>query len=428
MRPARPVLAAALLLATLTAAPSAAADDARPATGILALLPDDATSRHTLETPEGRLDYTATAGTITLRDGTGSPTAAIFHVAYRAEPADPARPVTFVFNGGPGAAATYLHLGALGPRTIAVTPDGRFLPPPQRLVDNPDSWLAFADLVFVDPPGTGYSRAADPEKAGDFYGVDRDASAMAAFVRLWLQKENRLSAPVYLAGESYGGFRAARLARTLQEEAGIAPSGVVLISPALEFARLFPDSFDVLAPALLLPSLAAAKLEADGVRGDAALAERLKPVEDFALGPYLTALALGRAPSSALADRIAEITGLDPAVVRREAGRVDAGDYAREIRRGVGETVSLYDATIPRRISHPTPPASKRPIRCSTAACPPSPPPSSPMPATSSAFAPISPTACSTATSPGAGTTASAARAMRACSAISRPPARCRRR
>ncbi len=346
MRLARRSLAAVLLVAALAAGPSAAADDPRPAGGILSLLPDDATSRHALDTPDGRIDYTVTAGTVTLRDGTGAPTAAIFNVAYRTEPADPGRPVTFVFNGGPGAAATYLHLGALGPRTIAVSPDGGFLPPPQRLVDNPDTWLAFTDLVFVDPPGTGYSRAADPEKAGDFYAVDRDASTMAAFVRLWLQKENRLGAPVHLAGESYGGFRAARLARTLQEEAGIAPSGVVLISPALEFARLFPDSFDVLAPALLLPSMAAAKLEAEGVHGDAALAERLAPVEDFALGPYLTALASGRAAAAALSDRIADLTGLDPSLVRRAGGRVDAGLYAREIRRAAGETVSLYDATL----------------------------------------------------------------------------------
>lgn len=314
--------------------------------GILALLPDDASSRHTLEAGGVKLDYTATAGTTTLRDGQGALTAAIFSVDYRLEPADAARPVTFVFNGGPGAAAAYLHLGAIGPKALQVAPDGSFLPPPQRLTDNPDSWLAFSDLVFVDPPGTGYSRAAEASKEEDFYGVDRDASAMAAFVRLWLQNHGRTASPVVLAGESYGGFRAARLARTLQEETGIAPSGVVLISPALEFARLFPDSFDVLAPALLLPSLAATRLEAEGVRGADALAERLKPVEDFALGPYLTALATVRKDSAALAGEVASLTGLDPALVARNAGRVDASLFAREFRRGEGKTVSLYDATI----------------------------------------------------------------------------------
>src|SRR6185369_17333605 len=119
------------------------------------------------------------------------------------------RPITFVFNGGPGAAATYLHLGAIGPRILATSDTGDVLPPPPRLVDNPDTWLAWTDLVFVDPVGTGYSRAADPAKESDFWGVDQDISSLSAFIRLYLQKEGRRLSPVYLVGESYGGFRVA---------------------------------------------------------------------------------------------------------------------------------------------------------------------------------------------------------------------------
>lgn len=352
MRPMlRPLaLLAALLPALLAGPPALAADTPAPAGGgggILALLPEDAATRHQVAVAGRTLDYTARAGTIALRDGEGRVTAAVFHVAYTLEPADPARPVTFVFNGGPGAAAAYLHLGALGPRVLATGPDGRFLPPPERLVDNPDTWLAFTDLVFVDPPGTGYSRAADPDKEADFWSTDRDAAAMTAFVRLWLARADRTAAPVYLAGESYGGYRAALLARRLQEDAGVAPSGVVLISPALEFSRVLPDSFDPLAPALLLPSLAAVHLEADGVRGAEALAGRLGAVEAYALGPYLTAQAAGLATGGRQTSaRVADLTGLAPALVARHFGRIDAGTFAREARRDEGLALSVYDGTL----------------------------------------------------------------------------------
>ena len=174
-----------------------------------------------------------------------------FYVAYalRAEAGrepDPRRPVTFVFNGGPGAASAYLNLGALGPRVMATAADGGFLPPPQRLLDNPSTWLDMTDLVFVDPVGTGYSREAPGHEAHEFWGVNQDAASVGAFIRLYLAQTGRTGSPVFLAGESYGGFRAALLARTLQEDIGISPSGIVLISPALEFTLVRPDEFQPL--------------------------------------------------------------------------------------------------------------------------------------------------------------------------------------
>jgi carboxypeptidase C (cathepsin A) len=336
------------LLAILPVCPAAAQDTARPtATGILGLMPADVTSRQSVRLGERTLDYSAVAGSIPLKDGSGSTSAAVFYVSYVAEPASPQRPVTFVFNGGPGAAAAYLHLGALGPRALVTNADGGFRPAPQRVADNPDTWLDMTDLVFVDPPGTGYSRAADASKEDEFWGVDRDAAALGAFIRLWLQKAGRTGSPVVLAGESYGGFRAALLAKTLQEDVGIAPSGVVMISPALEFSRIMPDEFDILTPALLLPSLAAVHLEFTGIRGPAALAERLRAVEDFALGDYLIALAQGfETGGAAIRNRIAAMTGLADDVVAKQKARIPAEVFAREYGRARGVRLSLYDGTL----------------------------------------------------------------------------------
>ncbi len=178
-------------------------------------------------------------------------------------PGEASRPISFVFNGGPGAAAAFLHLGALGPKVLNFTEDGAAPAQPLGLSENPDSWLAFTDLVFVDPVGTGYSRVtqggAEAEKA--YYGVDQDADAMAEFVKLYLARTGRELAPVYLVGESYGGFRAVLVARRLLE-GGIGVKGAVLVSPALEFSMIRGDAYALLPLALQLPSIAASHLEA----------------------------------------------------------------------------------------------------------------------------------------------------------------------
>src|SRR5262249_52832891 len=155
--------------------------------------------------------------------------AAIFYTAYVARDAEAAtRPVTFVFNGGPGAASVYLHLGLVGPKVLDFGPSGRD-GAASRLRDNPDSWLAFTDLVLIDPPGTGWSRAA---KADDksFYGVRADAQLMAKVIALYLSRNGRSASPKYLLGESYGGFRAAKVAHTLQQEQGTVVSGTIMVS------------------------------------------------------------------------------------------------------------------------------------------------------------------------------------------------------
>ncbi len=318
--------------------------------GVLSLLPPNAKTEHSIVVGGRTLAYEADAGTEALIGGDGATIARMFYVAYRLkqpEGGGEGRPVTFVFNGGPGAASAYLHIGALGPRILKTAPDGSFLAPPQALADNPDTWLGISDLVFVDPVGTGYSRAAPGQKDGAFWGVRQDASAMTAFVRLYLQHSGRTNAPVWLVGESYGGFRAALLAKTLQEDAGISPTGIVLISPALEFSFVYGDGdYRPLQWALTLPSMAAVHLEDAGVHG-AELAKRLADVEAYALHGYLVALAGGLESGGRLAsERVAEATGLPPDFVERHHARITARAFAREYARPKGRELSLYDGTI----------------------------------------------------------------------------------
>src|SRR5262245_11397744 len=181
----------------------------------------------------GAAGSTSTAASLPLADDKGEKQADIFYVAYTRDDAAPqARPITFIFNGGPGSSSAYLHLGALGPRVIDFGPDGQIPPPPGRVIDNPDSWLDLSDLVFVDPAGTGYSRVAG-NAATRLWGVTADLASIATFIDRYLTQNHRETSPKYLVGESYGGFRAARLPKLLADDHHIAIAGIFLISPVL---------------------------------------------------------------------------------------------------------------------------------------------------------------------------------------------------
>jgi carboxypeptidase C (cathepsin A) len=322
-----------------------------PSGGGISLKPEPQSTVHSVTVGGKVLTYEAKAEMLPLLSGEGSVTANIFYVSYTARPhggtaEPPERPVTFVFNGGPGAASAYLHLGGLGPRILATGEDGTFLPAPPRLIDNPDSWLDMTDLVFVDPAGTGYSRAAKGHKEEDFWGVNEDAASLGSFVRLYLAQTGRTASPVFLTGESYGGFRVALLARTLQEDVGITPSGIVLISPALEFMLVQPDEFDLLHWAIELPSMAAVRLISQGATGRQ-LEQQLAEVERYATGDYLAALASGLESGGRQASsRVAEITGLPADLVERNFARIQTGLFAREFARARGLVLSLYDASV----------------------------------------------------------------------------------
>ncbi len=309
-------------------------------TSVLRLLPEDSVTRHTIDTAAGKIAYTATAGTFPLFDQSGERSAAIYYTAYVADGGDPNRPITFAFNGGPGAAAAFLHLGLAGPR-IATFPSPD--PTASRLQDNPHTWLAFTDLVMIDPVGTGWSRPAKADGGGAFYGVESDARSLAKVIMLYLARNGRANSPKYLLGESYGGFRAAKVAQVLQREQGIAVSGIVMVSPLIEGSLIFGGSRFALGAALQLPSLAAAELERKGSFSKEAQAE----AERFALTDYLTTLA-GPPPKGEAAHqfytRVAQISGLPLDVVTRLRGFIrDA--YVKHLRSAERKIVSRYDAT-----------------------------------------------------------------------------------
>ena len=310
-------------------------------TGVLALLPADSVTEHSIDLPSGKFAYTATAGTFSLFDQSGERSAAIFYTAYAAKPFNPARPVTFVFNGGPGAGSAFLNLGLVGPRIAAFGSgfDGSSV----HLIDNPDTWLPFTDLVLIDPVGTGWSRPAKPDGGSAFWGVRRDAESMAKAIALYVAKNARISSPKFLLGESYGGFRAAKTARMLQTNQGILVSGILMVSPMIEGALQFGGDRLALGAALQLPSLVAAEMERKGNFSTAALAQ----TERFALTDYLSALAgppLSGSAAQTLYARVAQMTGLPQDVVARSRGFIrDA--YVKNLRAGDHKIVSHYDVT-----------------------------------------------------------------------------------
>jgi carboxypeptidase C (cathepsin A) len=314
-----------------------------PGGGVLSLLPPDSVTEHTVDVGQRKLDYTATAGTFTLYDLNGEPQAAIAYNAYVLKGGDAAnRPVTFVFNGGPGAASAYLHLGLVGPEVVDFGPhkEGGAA----RLRDNPDTWLKFTDLVMIDPIGTGWSRAAKPDKTDSYWNVSADAETIAKVIALYVAKNDRLASPKYLLGESYGGFRSIKVARALQREQGIVVNGIVMLSPFLEGALQFNADRFALGAALKLPSLAASELDRNGKF----TSQALQSAEHFALTDYLTTLA-GPTPegdkAKAFYQRVADMTGLPLDVVARTRGLI-RDDYAKRAGPdGAGEIVSPYDGS-----------------------------------------------------------------------------------
>jgi carboxypeptidase C (cathepsin A) len=329
-----------------------ASHPAAAVTGPASELPADSVTQHTITLGGQPLSYKATAGTLLLTGPKGEATARIFYVSYTAETSGP-RPLTFAFNGGPGAAAAFLHLGALGPRIVPFKDNGAAPVLPVQLADNPDSWLAFTDLVFIDPVGTGYSRttagSADAEKA--FWGVDKDINSLAEAVRLYLSRNGRELSPIYLAGESYGGFRAAQLSDRLLAM-GFQLQGAVMISPALEFSVLRGDDYSLLPLTFALPSLTAANSELRG--GLDAPLDAVHEAEIFARTGYLVHLAEGLKRDEAVISALSKFTGLAPEIIVRQHGRVPAQVFLREYLQQNSRALSRYDATVSVPVPRPS--------------------------------------------------------------------------
>lgn len=309
-------------------------------------LPAAAATSHAVELPGRTLRFKAIAGPVRLSDAqSGAAQADIATTAFLLDGADLAsRPVTFAINGGPGAASAWLNLGALGPWRLDLSADPLSPSAPPVALPNAETWLDFTDLVFIDPPGTGYSRilAKGDEPRRYFYSVKGDIEALAVAIRKWLAANKRLESPKFIVGESYGGFRAPKLAQRLQEAEGVGVSGLVLVSPVLDFGW-FEGGNNPLTYAMRLPSQAAAARGLSSADPRAALAD----AEAYAAGPYIIDLLRGERDPQALArmaEKVAAFTGLDPALVRRLGGRIDIATFARERGRASAKVTSLYDA------------------------------------------------------------------------------------
>ncbi len=317
------------------AAPPAASQPAAPA----AAEAKDLSVTHGTVVRDGRpIAYRATAGPLPLKDESGHVKANVFFVAYDAEQADTGdRPITFLFNGGPGAAAVWLHLGGCGPRVIQLGGDGRPAGPPYRLVDNPSTWLGGSDLVFIDPVGTGYSRPAPGEDAKQFYGYANDLQWTADFVRTYLTKYRRWGSPIYLAGESYGTTRCAGLAGYLADRYGIGVNGVTLISSVLDFGTLTPTPGNDLPYELWLPSYASVAFYHHKLAApyDADLQHTIDAARTFAAGEYLPALNLGAAlPADRrkhVVEQLAALSGLPADTWDRGNLRVGPAEFEKSL-------------------------------------------------------------------------------------------------
>jgi carboxypeptidase C (cathepsin A) len=314
----------------------------------------DKTSRtqHSITLDGQKVPYTATAGTLVLADEDGKPKASFFYIAYTKDGVkDPGeRPVTFSYNGGPGAAALWVNIGAFGPKRVELDPEGIPLPPPARLIDNEASILDVTDLVFIDPVGTGFSRPAPGEVMKDFTGFQNDIESMGAFMRLWITRNGRWASPKFLAGESYGTTRSAGLSSYLQERYGLELNGIVLISAVLNWGDFLFTNGNDLPFMIYLPTYAAAawyhkKLPPE-LSGD--LRRTLDEVETFALHDYALALLQGdRLPAAErhqIAVKLARYTGLSVDYVERSNLRIEHEHFAKELLRDQGKTIGRIDS------------------------------------------------------------------------------------
>jgi carboxypeptidase C (cathepsin A) len=319
-------------------------------------LPADVTTAHSIELPGRTLRFSATAGALPLVDPQGAVQAELAYVAYTAAGSDArTRPVTFFLNGGPGASSAYLHLLVASPWRLPLGQTSISPSQSPALLPNAETWLDFTDLVFLDPVNTGYSRASgSPDEIRERYlSVESDIGSITAAISRWLRQNDRLASPKFFVGESYGGFRGPLVVQKLQTELGIGMSGAILLSPVLDFGLLGRPRHDPMEFVSRLPSLAAARLERDGVANRSALAD----VERYAAGEYLVDLTRGlqdREAVGRVSARVAELTGLPAELVRRHAGRIGMGTFQSEFRRAEGRVASAYDTGVTTFDADPT--------------------------------------------------------------------------
>ena len=327
-----------------TPAPAAAGESGEPRQ------PNRSVTRHSGIFNGVRVDYVATTGETFLRADDGALRAAIFSTSYVRSGNDPNRPVTFLFNGGPGSGSLWLHMGAFGPVRVAIPSDARDDgAPPYPLVANPDSLLDVTDIVFIDPVGTGFSYAMPGVDPADYWGVTQDARSVAQFIRQWLDENGRWNAPKYLGGESYGTTRTAAVLNQLEgsfNDVGL--NGILLISTVLDFGAGADTPGNEVSYALNVPSMAATALfhgKASHAGGTEAFVAEARA---WATQRYLPALMQGNAlpadQRAAIRAELSRFTGISEAFIDRADLRVTPGRFYKELLRDRGLTVGRLDA------------------------------------------------------------------------------------
>jgi len=311
-----------------------------------------AATHHTLNVNGKTIHYTATAAEMPLKNSSGETEAHIFYMAYTLDGADPTkRPLTFSFNGGPGSASMWVHMGGFGPRSPKLMPNGGMPAPPYQMKDNPDTWLDETDLVFIDPVGTGYSRAKNVEIARRMNSVSGDIQSVGEFMRMYIARNSRELSPLFIAGESYGTFRTAGLAGYLIDH-GIAFNGIVLVGTTLNLETIWSRSDDLVYQ-LELPTYCADAWYHKKVAADLqkkALQPFLKEVEAFAMGEYAVALGKGdelpAAERKATIDKLVRYSGLDAHYLEETNLRWDVQHFTRQLLRNEHETIGRYDGRL----------------------------------------------------------------------------------
>lgn len=328
-----------------------------PETTPEALVADElVTTHHTLATPAGELAYTARAGRVVLWEERveddvfrgRKPRAQVAITAYTLDGADPTtRPVTFAFNGGPGSASVWLHMGVLGPKRVLMGDAGELAKPPYAVADNPESLLAVSDLVFIDPVSTGRSRPVEGAKAKDFHGFTADIESVAEIIRQWTTAEGRWLSPKFLAGESYGTTRAAGLAQHLQDELGMYLNGLLLISSVLDFSTAHFEQGGDRAHAMYLPFYAATAWQ-HGFHEGRTLSEVVDEARDYAARDYPYVLSRGARLTAEerveAVSTVARLSGLSEDYVARADLRIEHWRYFGELLRDRGLTVGRLDS------------------------------------------------------------------------------------
>lgn len=309
-------------------------------------------TRHEIRSGSRVLRYTATTGMMPIKNREGETEARMFFMAYTLDDAGNRgrRPLTFAFNGGPGSASVWLHLGAIGPKRVRMNADGSMPAPPYELVDNDQTWLAGSDLVFIDPVGTGYSRAARPELAQRFFGLAGDIESVGEFIRMYLTRYERWTSPLFLAGESYGTTRASALSEYLIQR-GIAFNGILLISTIMNFETTNFAAGNDLPYALYLPSYAATAWYHKRLPSDLqskTVQQVVAEAEQWAGSDYLVGLQKGNALNAQerqeLITKLSRYTGLESRFVDNANLRVSLNLFRKELLRNEKRSIGRLDS------------------------------------------------------------------------------------